>query len=74
MKPFSEQMSDFDARRRAARVTDKDLSIASGVDVFMISKYRNGHRKPSVDNWIALHNALEAVIRARAGELKELLK
>lgn len=72
MKPFLDQMADFDARRKAAKVTDRELANASGVNVEMISKYRNGHRQPSMDSWVSLNNALDAVIRARHDELGKL--
>lgn len=74
MKQFPEQMSDFDKRRVEAWITDRQLADISGVGVEMISKYRNGHRRPSIDNWIALNNGLEALIRAQHHKLKELMR
>lgn len=74
MKPFAEQMTDLDERRKAAKITDRELAEASGLDVFMISKYRNGHRQPSIDSWIAINNALEVLISQRHAALTELMK
>lgn len=73
MKPFLEQMADLDVRRQAAKITDQELAEVAGVDRFMLSKYRNGHRRPSMDNWIALNNALETVIVQRHAALEGLL-
>lgn len=74
MKPFHEQMVEFEARRLAARVTDRELSIASGgIAEATISRYRCGVMEPRVSQWARLNDALEALIAERASTLDELL-
>lgn len=72
MKPFKDQMHDFDERRRAARVTDEELSKRAGVHVSAISHYRKNRRQPLVDGWARLNSALDELIEERAAELRRL--
>lgn len=72
MKPFVEQMTDFEARRIAARVSDEEISKLSGIAPSAISHYRRGRRTPGVTQWAKLCNALDAIIAERLRELKEV--
>lgn len=72
MKPFSDQMTDFDERRRRARIRDEELSVESGVACATISRYRHGRQQPSVDRWNELNAALDRLIGKRAKELTRL--
>lgn len=71
MKPFKEQFAEFDARRGAARVSDDAVSRMSGVPQANISRYRTGRTDPRMSRWIAINNALDAIIAERLRELKE---
>jgi hypothetical protein len=72
MKTFAEQMSDFDARRCAARITDAELAGRAGVAPSAISHYRHKRRQPLVDGWARLNSALDELIKERAAELGRL--
>lgn len=72
MKPFSDQMREFDQRRRHARIKDEELSEVSGVACATISRYRHGRQQPSVDRWNELNAALDKLIGERARELTRL--
>ena len=72
MKAFAEQMSEFDARRRAARVTYRDLARITGIQPANLSRYRNHVSEPSLSQWVKLNNALDAIIAERVTELRQL--
>lgn len=72
MKPFADQMVEFDARRMAARVTDEELAQRAGLQASAISHYRRGRRQPLVDGWARLNNALDGLIRERSEQLRRL--
>jgi transcriptional regulator with XRE-family HTH domain len=72
MKSFSDQMRDFDQRRRHARIKDEELAEESGVACATISRYRHGRQQPSVDRWNELNGALDKLIARRAAELTSL--
>lgn len=69
MKPFADQMRDFDIRRRRARITDEELADASGISSATISRYRHGKQQPSVDRWVELSTALERLVAMRHSEV-----
>jgi len=72
MKAFAEQMTEFDARRKAARITDEELAEAAGTHASVISNYRKGRRQPLVDGWARLNSALDELIAQRTEDLRKL--
>lgn len=72
MKPFAEQMLEFETRRKAARVTDRDLCKITGIQPANLSRYRHRAAEPSLSQWVKLNNALDAVIAERTLELRRL--
>lgn len=72
MKPFAEQMSEFDERRGAARVSYRELAKATGIQPANLSRYRNRVTEPSLSQWVKLNNALDVLIAERRAELKAL--
>jgi transcriptional regulator with XRE-family HTH domain len=72
MEPFIDQLARFDERRRAARISYADISRATGIQKANLSRYRRGHVSPSMDQWVKINLALDALIAQRAEELREL--
>lgn len=74
MKPFADQMRDFDRRRKRAQIRDEELARESGVACATISRYRHGRQQPSVDRWGDLHAALDRLIAKRATQLTRMAR
>lgn len=71
MKQFSEQMAEFDARIRSAGVSYRRLGRIAGIQPANLSRYRQGGAKPSMEQWVRMNNALDALIAERIRELRE---
>jgi predicted transcriptional regulator len=72
MKPFRDQMADFDERRKAARVSYRDLFKVTGIQPANLSRYRNGHAEPTISQWVRLNEALDAIIAERIKGLRQI--
>lgn len=72
MKPFADQMVEFDERRKAARVTYRDLARIAGIQPATLSRYRNCVVEPGLSQWVRMNNALDAIIQERTEQLKRL--
>lgn len=72
MKPFVDLMADFDERRKAARVTYRDIHKVTGIQPANLSRYRNGHAEPTISQWVRLNEALDTIIAERVTELRRL--
>lgn len=70
MKPFVDQMADFDKRREAARITSSELARVAGIQKATLSRYRKGGAEPGISQWIRLNGVLDALIVERAEAIR----
>lgn len=72
MKPFAALMADFEERRKAARVSYRDIARVTGIQPANLSRYRNGAAEPTIGQWVRITDALDAIIATRVQELRKL--
>jgi hypothetical protein len=72
MKRYQEQIAEWDARRKAAGVSDREVYEKTGIREASISKYRTGSLVPGMKQWERLSDGLEGIIAEKLENLRRL--
>jgi transcriptional regulator with XRE-family HTH domain len=72
MSKYLTLLADYDARRKAAGISNMDLAVRCGVSEVTMSRWRNNKQMPTAEAWCKMVDTLEEMIAERAEKLARM--
>ena len=74
MMKYSEKLLEYDAKRKAAGISNLDLAVRCGVSEVTMSRWRNNKQMPTAESWLRMVAALDEMIAERAEQLRKMAR